>query len=69
MIKRTFHKGCEWCGATGYVSHPGHTASIGTVPCPVCKGAGVIQVVEEDYTEVRFNICGEVPETIFWKSV
>jgi len=54
-MKRTYIKGCEWCGATGFVHqwyHPENlpiqsTTSL-TNTCPVCKGTGTILVTEEE---------------------
>ena len=47
----TYPKGCDWCGATGYVSnrnpHPEVTTAL-TSPCPVCNGSGVVIVTETD---------------------
>ena len=45
-ITRTYAKGCDWCNATGYTFPVG--ISSGTIPCPVCNGAKVITVTEED---------------------
>ncbi len=45
----TYPKGCEFCGATGFVSnrnpHPEVTTSL-TNTCPVCNGGGVIIATE-----------------------
>jgi DnaJ-class molecular chaperone len=66
MIKRTYLKGCDWCGATGKV-HAGYP--LGTTvledTCPVCQGSGTITVTEEDTTESinRFSVYNPVEAT------
>ena len=51
MITRTYNKGCEWCGATGYVqqwySPWSATTTTLTNVCPVCNGSGVVNVTEQ----------------------
>ena len=54
-MKRTYLKGCEWCGATGFAPqwyNPQNAKNISTTSitktCPVCKGTGTILVTEED---------------------
>ena len=49
-MKRTYVKGCEWCGATGFVptnQYPAGTTVL-TETCPVCHGNKTVVVTEED---------------------
>ena len=49
-VKETYNKGCEHCGATGFVKH---YITVNTLEpsltnvCPVCKGAGIVLVTRE----------------------
>ncbi len=54
MITKKYNKGCEWCNATGYTqmysspfNEPVGTTALTNV-CPVCKGGGVIEVIETE---------------------
>jgi len=54
-LVRTYLKGCEWCGATGFVTNPYNTETTGAITgvCPVCHGAKTIEVKE--YVENNSN--------------
>ena len=51
-MKRTYLKGCEWCGSVGYTQYrltdPQKSTSAITNVCPVCQGSGNVVVTEED---------------------
>jgi len=55
MKTKTYLKGCEWCGATGYTQKyynptnaPETSTSELTNICPVCNGSGTILVTETE---------------------
>lgn len=45
---KQYLKGCDWCGATGFVAipNPGFMTSALTGICPVCNGSKVVLVTE-----------------------
>lgn len=61
-IKETYNKGCDHCGAMGYVNYylaDGKTGSQYTNVCPVCNGSGVV-IVTRTY-EVPDIVVSQIP--------
>lgn len=52
-VIKTFLKGCDWCGATGYVINPYRmeTTSSITGVCPVCSGSKTVMVTVTEFED------------------